>query len=103
MTVTFGDGAMGGYAVTVKNGADTTPVFRLRGEDPRGPLTEQHTIDAGGVATTERRERWTPPVPLGEFEAWAMPQTKIRFTMNGRSWTRTGNGPVEPIERDDYV
>lgn len=104
-THTMGTNVLG-YTISISNGADTTPIYGLRGWDFSGPLQDRHTLQAGRQHSVERRAgSWAPPVPpvlRDNFASWARPQVTIMFKMNDRLWRRVGNEPVEIIDSWDY-
>lgn len=90
------------YRVTVVNGADTTPIFRLRGHDFTGALKGEHEVAPGKSSSTDRRMgTWqAPPESRSreEFESWCLKGVSVSFKMNDRFWRREGTGEVEPLE-----
>ncbi len=96
-----------GYVVSITNGADQTPIYRLQGRDFTGPLKGAHELGGGQSASTTRHAgSWSAPpeVPVdnqGAFEQWCVSNVTIMFKMNGRYWRRTGHRDAELIDSWD--
>jgi hypothetical protein len=96
-----------GYVVSITNGADQTPIFRLQGRDFTGPLVGAHELGGGKTTSTTRHAgNWSAPpeVPINDqraFERWCERGVTIMFKMNGRYWRRTGQDDAELIEAWD--
>ena len=96
-----------GYVVSITNGADQTPIYRLQGRDFTGPLKGAHELGVGQSASTTRHAgSWSAPpeVPVdnqGAFEEWCARNVTIMFKMNGRYWRRTGHRDAELIDSWD--
>lgn len=91
--------------VIVENGANTAPLFKLRGDLPGfDALHRERRVSAGATATTHFRKPHTMNMPFsigsGEerrFELSRAAEVSIIFEMHDRVWSRVGDGPVEEI------
>lgn len=94
------------YEIIVTNGADQTTLYGLRGHDPTGSLRSEHSLGPAGTSRTRRNRRdgrgSEPDLPLPDMMAWVVERTTIKFRMNERYWSRTGNARTELIDRFEY-
>lgn len=93
-----------GYVVSIINGSDQTPIFRLEGSDFTGKLIGAHELGGGkSVTTTRHAGNWSAPTEVSvddqkAFEQWCERGVTITFKMNGRYWRRTGHEDAESLD-----
>lgn len=94
-----------GLSVSVTNGATATPLYKLRGTlEGYGQLKEEHTLKAGVTSTSRfamgyRGTRAADVVPKADRELYIadrLADVTVRFEMNGRRWTKKGDGTPIP-------